>query len=168
MIKNLLAVQESRVWSLGQKDPLEKGMAVHSSILICRIPWTEGPGGLQSRGGHKEWDTTEQLTHTPWKKVGKGDPLLCATLLAELEFQRAFAVSTASLHLRVASATRGPPGRQLQWRGGEWPGQLYPWERRQARQDDGAADAGLGEELPAEEKPEEQLCEHEDWHPRHR
>ena len=50
MIKNLLAVQESRVWSLGQKDPLEKGMAIHSSILTWRIPWTEGPGGLQSRG----------------------------------------------------------------------------------------------------------------------
>ena len=42
---------------------MEKGMATHSSILAWRIPRTEEPGGLQSRG-HKEWDTTEQLTHT--------------------------------------------------------------------------------------------------------
>ena len=57
MVKNLPAVQETRVQSLGWKDPLEKGMATHSSILACRIPWTEEPGGLQSMGlqsvGHK-------------------------------------------------------------------------------------------------------------------
>ena len=47
-IKNLPAVQETRVWSLGQDDALEKGMATHSSILAWRIPWTEEPGGLQS------------------------------------------------------------------------------------------------------------------------
>ena len=55
-IKNLLAMQGTRVQSLGQEDPLEKGMAIHSSILAWRIPWTEGPGGLQSvrsqRVGH--------------------------------------------------------------------------------------------------------------------
>ena len=50
MVKNLPAVQETRVQSLGWKDPLEKGMATHSSILGCRIPWTEEPGGLQSMG----------------------------------------------------------------------------------------------------------------------
>ena len=50
MAKNLPAVQETRVQSLGWKDPLEKGMATHSSILGCRIPWTEEPGGLQSMG----------------------------------------------------------------------------------------------------------------------
>ena len=48
MLKNLLAMQEAQVWSLGQEDPLEKGMATHSSILTWRIPWTEKPGGLQS------------------------------------------------------------------------------------------------------------------------
>ena len=47
-VKNPPAMQETRVWSLGQKDPLEKGMATHSSILAWRIPWTEEPGGLQS------------------------------------------------------------------------------------------------------------------------
>ena len=43
-------MQETQVWSLGQKDPLEKGMATHSSILAWRIPWPEEPGGLQSMG----------------------------------------------------------------------------------------------------------------------
>ena len=46
-----------------RKTPMEKGMALHSSILAWRISWTEEPGGLQSVG-HKELDTTEQLTHT--------------------------------------------------------------------------------------------------------
>ena len=45
-VKNLPAVQEMRVQSLGQEDPLEKGMATHSSILVWEIPWTEQPGGL--------------------------------------------------------------------------------------------------------------------------
>ena len=43
-------MQETWVPSLGQEDPLEKGMATHSSILAWRIPWTEEPGGLQSMG----------------------------------------------------------------------------------------------------------------------
>ena len=44
MVKNLPAVQETQAQSLGPEDPLEKGMATHSSILACRIPWTEDPG----------------------------------------------------------------------------------------------------------------------------
>ena len=47
MVKNLPAVQETRVQSLGQKDPLQKGMATHSSLLAWRIPWTEEHGKLQ-------------------------------------------------------------------------------------------------------------------------
>ena len=50
MVKNLPAMQENRIQSLGQEDPLEKGMATHSSILIWRIPWTQEPGRLQSMG----------------------------------------------------------------------------------------------------------------------
>jgi len=46
MAKNLPAMQETWVRPLGQEDPLEKGMATHSSILAWRIPWTEQPGGL--------------------------------------------------------------------------------------------------------------------------
>ena len=48
MVKNLPEMQEIRVQSLGQEDPLEKGTATYSSILAWRIPWTEDPGGLQS------------------------------------------------------------------------------------------------------------------------
>ena len=50
MVKNLSAMEETKVRSLGRKDPLEKGTATYSSILSWRIPWTEKPGGLQSMG----------------------------------------------------------------------------------------------------------------------
>ena len=53
MIKNLLAMQETQVLTLGQEEPLEKGMATHSSILAWRIPWTEELGGLQSMGSQR-------------------------------------------------------------------------------------------------------------------
>ena len=59
MVKNLPAMQETRVQSLGQEDPLEKEMVIHSSI-VWRIPWTEKPGGLQSRGSQRvrhDWET---------------------------------------------------------------------------------------------------------------
>ena len=52
-VKYLPAMQEIPVRSLGQEDPLEKGMATHSSILDWRIPWTKEPGGLQSLGLRK-------------------------------------------------------------------------------------------------------------------
>ena len=57
MVKNLPAMQETQVRSLGQKAPLEKGMATPSSILAWGIPWTEEPDGLQSTGP-QELDTT--------------------------------------------------------------------------------------------------------------
>ena len=50
MVKNLPAMQETQVQSLGQEDPLEKGMATNSSTLACSIPWTEESDGLQSMG----------------------------------------------------------------------------------------------------------------------
>ena len=59
MLMSLLAMRETWVQSLGQEDPLEKGMATHSSILAWRIPWMEEPGGLYSPWGHKELDMTE-------------------------------------------------------------------------------------------------------------
>ena len=52
-VKNLLAVQETRVRPLGQEDPLDKGMAIHSSILAWRIPWTEEPGELKKSLGFR-------------------------------------------------------------------------------------------------------------------
>ena len=57
-------MQETQARSLSQEDPLEKGMATHSSILAWRIPWTEEPGKLCSSWGRKELDMTEQPTHT--------------------------------------------------------------------------------------------------------
>ena len=52
-VKNLPAMQETWVLSLGREDPLEKEMATHSSILAWEIPWTEEPGGLQSMGSQR-------------------------------------------------------------------------------------------------------------------
>ena len=53
MVKNPPAMQETGVRSLGQEYSLEKGMAIHFSILAWRIPWTEEPGGLQSMGSKR-------------------------------------------------------------------------------------------------------------------
>ena len=52
-VKNLPAMQETCVPSLGQEDPWEKEMATHSDILAWRIPWTEEPGGLRSMGSQR-------------------------------------------------------------------------------------------------------------------
>ena len=52
-VKNLPAMQETWIQSLGWEDPLEKGMATHSSILAWRIPWAKEPGGLQSIGSQR-------------------------------------------------------------------------------------------------------------------
>ena len=57
LVKNLPAMQETWVGFLGWEDPLEKEMAIHSSILAWKIPWTEEPGGLQPMGS-QEFDTT--------------------------------------------------------------------------------------------------------------
>ena len=61
-VKNLPAVWETWLQS-GQEDPLEEGMATHSSILAWRIPWTEEPGGLQSMGSQRV-NMTERVTYT--------------------------------------------------------------------------------------------------------
>ena len=53
LVKNLPAVQETQVRSLGREDTLEKEMATHSSILAWKIPWTEETGGLQSTGSQR-------------------------------------------------------------------------------------------------------------------
>ena len=64
MVKRLPTMQETRVLSLGQEDPLEKKMATHSSILAWKIPWTEEPGRLQSMGSQRvghDWATSLSL-----------------------------------------------------------------------------------------------------------
>ena len=64
VVKNIPAMQEMWVWSVGQEDPLEKEMATHSNILTWKIPWTEEPGWLLSMGlqrvGH-DWVTSLHL-----------------------------------------------------------------------------------------------------------
>ena len=61
-VKDLPAMWGTRVRPLSREDPLEKGMAINSSILAWRIPWTEEPGGLQS-WGCEELDKTKQIIH---------------------------------------------------------------------------------------------------------
>ena len=67
-----IRAQETGVRSLGQEDPLEKGMAAHSSILAWRIPWTEAPGGLQSMGSQRV-GLTHTHTHTNSQAFSAGE-----------------------------------------------------------------------------------------------
>ena len=59
MVKNLPAMQETRLRSLGREDSLEEEIATHSSMLAWRIPWTEEPGGLQPMGHRVRYDRSE-------------------------------------------------------------------------------------------------------------
>ena len=79
-VKRLPIMQETRVWSLGWEDTLEKAMATHSSTLAWKIPWTEEPGGLQSMGSlgvEHDWATSLSLSCIG---EGHGNPLQCSCL----------------------------------------------------------------------------------------
>ena len=65
MVKRQSTMRETWVPSLGREDPLEKKMAIHSSTIAWKIPWTEQPDRLHSPWGRKESDTTERL-RLPW------------------------------------------------------------------------------------------------------
>ena len=72
MMKNVPAMQETWVWSLGQEDPLEKRMATFSRSLAWRIPWTEEPGGLQSLGSQRvryNWTTDFLIISFPFPSL---------------------------------------------------------------------------------------------------
>ena len=71
MVNNLPAMQETWVPSLGQEDPLEKGMEIHSGILAWRIPWTEEPAGLQSLGSQRvgHYWVTFTITNPVWSHL---------------------------------------------------------------------------------------------------
>ena len=74
MVKNLPAMQETQVRSLGQEDPLEKGMATHCSVLAWRIPQRGEPGCLRVHGIAKNWtrlSDSHAHTHTRIKRVQK-------------------------------------------------------------------------------------------------
>ena len=84
MVKNLPAMQETQVQSLGRENPLEKGTAIHSSILAWRIPWTEESGRLQSMGSQRvrhDWETNT-FTFSYSRGVAQGGPY------RSLEFRR--------------------------------------------------------------------------------
>ena len=72
LVKNLPAMWEIQVWSPGREDPLEKGMASHSSMLAWRIPWTEEPGRLQSMGSQRvrqDWATNIFTFHFHYRSI---------------------------------------------------------------------------------------------------
>ena len=76
-------IQETQVQSLGQEDPLEKEMALHPSILAWKIPWTEEPGRLQSKGSLRvRHDQVTSYFHFPLSCIGEGNgnPLQCSFL----------------------------------------------------------------------------------------
>ena len=79
MLQNLPAMQETQLRSLGQEDPLEKGMSTHSRILAWRTPFAEDPGGLQSMGLQK-LDMTEQLSHTHTHTDKRSDAILSSSV----------------------------------------------------------------------------------------
>ena len=64
MVKNSLAIRKTWAQTLGQEDPLEKGVATHSRILAWRIPWTEEPGGIQSFGSQRDMTEVTHQVHT--------------------------------------------------------------------------------------------------------
>ena len=61
MVKRLSTMQDTQVRSLGREDPLEKEMAIHSSTIAWKIPWTEEPGRLQSMGSQRVGSTTSPV-----------------------------------------------------------------------------------------------------------
>ena len=68
-VKNLPAMQETQVQSLGREDPLEKEMAIHSSILAWEIPWAEEPDGLQSTGSQRVGHDGATTLSLSWRLV---------------------------------------------------------------------------------------------------
>ena len=95
-VKNLPAVQETQVWSLGWEDPLEKEMATHSSILAWKISWTEESGGLQSMGSQRvghDWATNPHLRG----RAGIPTPRLTDNKAAALSTMLSFFMLVSSL-----------------------------------------------------------------------
>ena len=116
-------MQETWVWSLGQKDPLEKGMATYSSILAWKIAWTEGPGGLQSMGLQRvgqDW-----VTNTDFFASGVSQPLAAA---AAKSLQ-----SCLTLCDPIDGSPQAPPSlgfsRQEHWSGLPFPSPMHESEK---------------------------------------
>ena len=119
MVKDLPAIQETQVRSLGQEDPLEKKMATHSSILAWRIPWTEEPGRLQSmrsqRVGHN-WAAntfTFMMKYDGGGLVAKLCPIIWNIVITkQLGLYGGF---PGSSHAKESSCNTGDQVRSLGW-----------------------------------------------------
>ena len=85
-VKNLPAARETRVWSLDWEDPMEKGMATHSSILAWEIPWTEEPGGLQPMGS--QFRLSDWATNTATHRDLKYNTWVCALIFELLNLRK--------------------------------------------------------------------------------
>ena len=115
MVKNLPAMQEIWVWSLSWKDPLEKGMAILSSILVWRMPWTEEPGGYSPRG-HKESDLTEWLTLSLYIQFSSVQSLSRVWLFATpwiAAHQASLSITNSRSSLRLTSIESVMPSSHL-------------------------------------------------------
>ena len=116
MVKNLPAMWETRVQSLGWEDPLEEGMATHSSILTWRIPWKEEPGGLQSMGSQ----TVKQNRATRHSTCADVSVQLASDVLGEESWSRSVVSDSDALPSE-------PPGKS---QGCSWStilNSLIPW-----------------------------------------
>ena len=113
MVKNPLSMQETWVQHLGWEDPLEEGMATHSSILAWRSPWTEAPRGLQSTGlqrvGH-DWATA----HTNTKRGGTLNKAFSVTLCNDIHSKKGCQWKSINQNIFQAARETSP---SIPWRG---------------------------------------------------
>ena len=131
-VKNLPAMQETGVQSLGWQDPLKKGMAVHSSILSWRISWTEEPGELQSIWSQRV--KHDRATELNWRKYSVQIHSTCPQLLMPYFLISGVTKALSDLHLCAISwrYPRGLPFSFQSWRYFHnrflllWPGRLLP------------------------------------------
>ena len=115
VVKNLLTVQETRIWSLGWEDPLEKGMATHSSILAWRIPWTEEPGRLQAMGlqkvGHNCMADMLNPLSWGWSHVHAGCPAASLASSSKMPVE----TTLQSWQPKLSAYTATPPPVESHW-----------------------------------------------------
>ena len=136
MVKNLPAIQETWVLSLGQEDPLEEGMATHSSIFAWRIYWTEEPGRLQFMGSERvghDWSTNTSLQvneklHSDLIYFGYNTMyfgFLCVNLLLSLQiwYKLLWIVDWCEPQNRVSTSHTSKGRRKPLWK----PHQKLPW-----------------------------------------